>query len=164
MIIIIMGVCGSGKSTVAQILSQKLGIDFIEGDTFHSEENVKKMANDEPLTEDDRIPWLKSIRSAIDEYQEKGDGAIVTCSALSRNSRRILGVENAGVQLVYLHARESILAQRMTLRENHFMPASLLSSQLESLEEPDKNEALPVNVEQAIKQVIEEIIVNLELF
>ena len=122
------------------------------------------MANDEPLTEDDRIPWLKSIRSAIDEYQEKGDGAIVTCSALSRNSRRILGVENAGVQLVYLHARESSLAQRMTLRENHFMPASLLSSQLESLEEPDKNEALPVNVEQAIKQVIEEIIVNLELF
>ena len=88
----------------------------------------------------------------------------MTCSALSRNSRRILGVENAGVQLVYLHARESILAQRMTLRENHFMPASLLSSQLESLEEPDENEALPVNVEQAIKQVIDEIIVNLELF
>ena len=85
MIIVIMGVCGSGKSTVARILAQKLEIDFIEGDTFHSDKNVKKMANGEPLTEDDRIPWLASIREAIDKYPEQGGGAIVTCSALSRN-------------------------------------------------------------------------------
>ena len=154
MIIIIMGVCGSGKSTVARILAQKLEIDFIEGDTFHSEENVKKMANGEPLTEDDRIPWLASIRKAIDKYPEQGGGAIVTCSALSRNSRRILGVERAHVDLIYLHARESILAQRMALRENHFMHPGLLCSQLEVLEEPARDEAFYVNVESSVDDII----------
>ena len=159
MIIIVMGVCGVGKSTVAQALSDKLHLDFLEGDSFHSEANVKKMSSGVPLTEEDRIPWLQAIRTATEEHKEQG--VIVTCSALSRNSRVLLATERKQVKLVFLYASESVLAARMAARQNHFMPPELLRSQFETLQTPTQDEALHVCVEQTPTQVIEEILTKL---
>ncbi len=163
MIFIIMGVCGSGKSTLGQMLAKELGTDFLEGDDFHSPANQKKMSDGISLTELDRVPWLQDIRKAVDQYLSKGRKVVVSCSALSKSGRQILGVTRKEVQLIYLHASESILSERMGKRENHFMPASLLRSQLETIEEPEAGEAIFVSVDKSTSHVLDEILFRLGL-
>ena len=164
MVIIIMGVCGSGKSTIGEKLSEIMNFRFMEGDSFHSETNIKKMSMGEPLTEKEREPWLKSIRKEIDRNLEQRIQCVITCSALSRKSRGILGTNRAEIKLIYLYASQSILMNRMAKRKNHFMPADLLRSQFEVLEEPELSEALHVRVDMPAQEVTDFIIKELKKF
>ena len=164
MVIIIMGVCGSGKSTIGEKLSEIMNFRFMEGDSFHSETNIKKMSMGEPLTEKEREPWLKSIRKEIDRNLEQRIQCVITCSALSRKSRGILGTNRAEIKLIYLYASQSILMNRMAKRKNHFMPTDLLRSQFEVLEEPELSEALHVRVDMPAQEVTDFIIQELKKF
>ena len=161
MIIIIMGVCGSGKSTIGQMLARELAIDFWEGDEFHPAVNRKKMSRGDSLTEEDRRPWLEKIRETIDQYMAREAGMIVSCSALTRKSRQILGTDRQEVKLIYLSGPESILTDRMRGREHHFMPVSLLRSQLETLGEPGPGDALIISVDADPDDLIREILSGL---
>lgn len=132
-IILIMGVCGSGKSTIANLLSEKLNIPVLEGDSFHTPENKQKMNQGIALTDDDRIPWLTSLNS---EIKSQTTSVIVACSALKESYREILfsGVQNK--KIILLHSTKEILSQRLSDRKDHFMNPNLLESQLEILEKP----------------------------
>ncbi len=129
--VVVMGVAGCGKSTVGQILSRRLGWSFAEADDFHSAANVAKMASGTPLTDEDRRPWLESIRAWIDATA--GD-SVVTCSALRRSYRDILRGAQANVRFLHLSGTEEGIGARMAARADHFMPTSLLESQLATLE------------------------------
>ncbi|MGO2660539.1 gluconokinase [Mycetocola reblochoni] len=144
-VLIVMGVSGSGKSTLASGLSTTLGWDFLEGDEVHPAANVAKMAAGTPLTDEDRWPWLRSIRRWIDEHQAAGTPGVVTCSSLKRSYRDVLAAN--GVVFVHPTGDERIIATRMAARTGHYMPASLLASQLATLEplQPDEN-AIAVDV------------------
>ena len=157
MIIILMGVCGSGKSTIGKILSKILDFQFIEGDSFHSKENIKKMSSGLPLTESDRIPWLKSIRKEMEKNLFEKKNCVITCSALSKRSRNILKVNQYEIKLVYLHASKSLIAERMAKRKNHFMPSGLLESQFKALEKPNKDEAIHIRVDQELSDITNQI-------
>lgn len=132
--LVVMGVSGSGKSTIGAALAHRLGIPFIEGDALHPEVNVAKMAAGIPLTDADRAPWLDRIAAEI------GRPVVVTCSALKRTYRDRLRAAAPGLVLVYLHGEPGVLASRMTRRAGHFMPADLLESQLATLEAPTADE------------------------
>jgi carbohydrate kinase (thermoresistant glucokinase family) len=144
-VLIIMGVSGSGKSTIAEILSDELGWQFRDGDEFHPQANVDKMHSGTPLTDDDRWPWLKAIAAWIDEKRKTGAHAIVTCSALKKSYRDILIGPRKDVGLIYLKGDEGLIAQRLSKRHNHFMPKGLLHSQFQTLQEPGPDEH-PVTV------------------
>jgi gluconokinase len=139
-VLVVMGVSGCGKSTVAPILSAQLGWDYVDGDEFHPRSNVEKMHRGTPLTDADRLPWLEAIAAWIDDKVRAGAHGIVTCSALKRSYRDILVGGRAGVRLVYLKGDEPLIAQRLSHRDHHFMPPTLLHSQFETLEEPGPDE------------------------
>ena len=162
MIVVVMGVCGSGKSTLGKILAERLKVDFLEGDDFHSPANVAKMSRGEPLTESDRAPWLSEIRRTLDRYLKDDRGVVLTCSALTRKSRLTLGVERSAVRLIHLHAPQSVLEKRMARRKDHFMPGSLLQSQLETLETPGNEEALRIDVSDSTEFAIQSVLRDLE--
>lgn len=138
--IIVMGVSGVGKSTVAKGISTVTGWTFAEGDAFHSPENVEKMRSGRPLTDEDRWPWLRSIGAWMSEEIAQGRSGVVTCSALRRAYRDVLREGRPEVRFCHLAAVETVIADRMSRRTDHFMPASLLHSQFEVLEplEPDE--------------------------
>ncbi|HSY15696.1 MAG TPA: gluconokinase, partial [Jatrophihabitantaceae bacterium] len=133
-IAVVMGVSGTGKSTIAALLASKLGWPMAEGDDFHSAANVAKMHAGHPLTDEDRWPWLHSIADWIGERERAGDGGVVTCSALKRAYRNLLVDGHPDVRFVCLVGSRALLADRIGHREGHFMPASLLDSQLDTLE------------------------------
>jgi len=138
---VIMGVCGSGKSTIGARLARELGIEFVEGDDLHPPDNVKRMAAGTPLTDDDRRGWLLAIGTRLRDAKRAGRGLVVSCSALKRSYRDLL--RSAGddtVRFVYLAGSRALLAERMAQRREHFMPPSLLESQLAILEEPGPDE------------------------
>jgi len=139
-ILVVMGVSGSGKTTVATLLAEKLGWPFAEGDDFHPPANVAKMHGGTPLTDADRLPWLSAIAAWIDARRAAGTGGIVSCSALKRAYRDILVGPRADVRLVYVRGSRGLIAARIAARHDHFMPASLLESQFETLEEPGTDE------------------------
>ncbi len=145
-IVVVMGVSASGKTTIAQRLAAAEGWPLLEGDSFHSPANVAKMAAGHPLTDEDRWPWLRAIAAAVDGYRARGESAVVACSALRRAYRDILIGDRADVRLVYLEGSESQIAERITARHGHFMPAALLHSQFETLEPPGPDEH-PITVE-----------------
>jgi gluconokinase len=130
-IIVVMGVAGSGKTTIARLLAQDLGWKQTEADDLHSPENVAKMAAGIPLTDSDRAPWLRRICQRIDETE---GNQVVTCSALRRSYRDILRTANARVRFLHLHGSPETLSSRIGARTDHFMPASMLASQMETLE------------------------------
>jgi gluconokinase len=136
--VVVMGVAGCGKSTVGQLLARRLGWPFAEADNFHSAANVAKMASGTPLTDEDRQPWLESLRKWIDDTP--GD-SVMTCSALRRSYRDILRGAQANVRFLHLHGTDEAIAARMAVRADHYMPTSLLASQLATLEplEGDEN-------------------------
>jgi len=137
---VVMGVSGSGKSTIGAALARALGIDFVEGDEYHPAENVRRMAAGIPLTDDDRAGWLRSLAARIREAKNAGTGLVMTCSALKRSYRDILRAEAAELRFVFLRGTRTLLAERLATRKGHFMPASLLESQLATLEEPGADE------------------------
>ncbi|WP_168731271.1 NADP-dependent phosphogluconate dehydrogenase [Robertkochia marina] len=135
--LVVMGVSGSGKSTIGKLLSSKTDIPFIEGDHYHPEENIQKMTKGVALTDEDRIPWLRQLARVIHDHLEKGSSCILSCSALKADYRRILETDhNAQVKFIYLHGTPEMIVKRMADRQSHFMPLELLTSQFETLEYP----------------------------
>ena len=134
-----MGVSGSGKSLIGALLARALGIEFVEGDTFHSPENVARMSAGIPLTDEDRQAWLAAIATRLDAARADS-GLVVSCSALKRRYRDVLRAGRGDVQFVYLEGPRVLLEQRLADRRGHFMPSSLLDSQLAILEPPAPDE------------------------
>ncbi|MEZ5849158.1 MAG: gluconokinase [Hyphomicrobiaceae bacterium] len=158
-VIVVMGVSCCGKSTTGRYLSRMMGWPFRDADTFHPAANIEKMSRGEPLTDDDRWPWLAAIAAWIDAHRSAGSSAIVTCSALRRAYRDVLIGERADVGLVYLRGSFALLSGRIGRRKNHFMPPALLKSQFATLEEPAADErALVVSVTRPPKVVARTII------
>jgi gluconokinase len=158
MIVVLMGVCGAGKTTVGRILAQELDAEFREGDEFHSPANVEKMSRGEPLTDDDRMPWLKTIAAEIEGFRSSGRSAVFACSALRHRYREILTGGHEDVRVVYLKGSRELIGERMEQRRDHYMPPSLLPSQFAALEEPDAAEGvLTVSVSGAPSAIAAEI-------
>ncbi|MBB3356056.1 gluconokinase [Rhizobium lentis] len=135
--IIVMGVSGCGKSSVGEKLAEALHLPFVEGDALHPAANVEKMSKGIPLTDEDRVPWLDLIGKRMQASLEKGEGIIVSCSALKRIYRdRLRAAAGGNLFFVYLEGSKALLTKRMGERKGHFMPVSLLESQLATLEVP----------------------------
>ena len=139
-ILVVMGVAGVGKTTVARLLAQALQCDFLEGDKLHPAANVARMRGGTPLSDADRLPWLQRIAGAIDAWRARGRSGVVTCSALKRRYRDILIGSRPGVRLVYLEGSRELVRSRLASRKAHFMPAALLDSQFDDLEAPGPDE------------------------
>ncbi|CAH0145396.1 Gluconokinase [Arthrobacter sp. Bi83] len=137
-VLVIMGVSGSGKSTVAGVVSGRLGWDLAEGDDLHPAANVAKMQAGQPLTDDDRWPWLETIADWIRQHTQAGTPGVITCSALKKRYRDVLRDEN--VVFVFLQGSKDNISGRLASRHGHFMPPALLESQFEALEEPTEDE------------------------
>lgn len=140
LVIVLMGVSGCGKSTVGAELARRVGWPFRDADSFHPPANIEKMSRGVPLTDADRWPWLDAIAAWIDDRLGRGAPGIVSCSALKRAYRRRIVGDRARVRLVYLRGEMELIAARLASRKGHFMPAALLASQFEALEEPQPDE------------------------
>jgi gluconokinase len=136
MILVLMGVSGSGKTTVGQLLAAELGWPFYEGDEFHPPANIAKMSQGIPLNDDDRTPWLARLGEMMDKLIADGRSTIFTCSALKKEYRDTLRQGRPAVRLVYLKGSYDMIHERLAERSGHYMPASLLASQFQALEEP----------------------------
>lgn len=139
-VLVLMGVSGCGKTTVAELVARASGAAFQEGDALHPPANVAKMAAGHPLDDADRWPWLAAIAAVIDGWLASGRSGLVTCSALKRAYREVLIGRRAGVRLVYLRGDQALIAGRLSGRRGHFMPPALLESQFATLEEPGPEE------------------------
>ena len=152
MIYIVMGVSGCGKSTIGERLGKELSLPFYDADDFHPIENITKMASGKPLNDADRAPWLQLLAEKIVEWEAKG-GAVIACSALKQAYRDTLtSTTEDTVKFVFLEGSKAVLHARLTSRESHFMPNTLLDSQLSTLEVP--HEAIKVSIENSIEQII----------
>lgn len=161
-VLVLMGVAGTGKSTVAAMLAGRLGWTFEEGDDLHPEANVKKMASGDPLTDDDRWPWLDRIAEWIDDRVAAGEPGIITCSALKRSYRDVL--RRDAVTFVHFVGDRELILERMLRRQGHFMPTTLLDSQFATLEPLDADEkAIEVAIDQTPQQQTAEIATRLRL-
>ena len=154
-ILVIMGVSGSGKTTIGQLLSAELICSFIDGDDFHPPVNIKKMSSGEALTDEDRWPWLEILTDKIQEHIQQEQSMVLACSALKKSYREILCVERELVQFIYLKGNYATIVRRMQSRENHFMTKSLLQSQFATLEEPE--DAIVVDISPSPSEILKSI-------
>ncbi|MFE4499366.1 gluconokinase [Rhodococcus sp. NPDC056743] len=160
-VLVVMGVSGSGKSTVGGMIAGAMGWDLQEGDDLHPQANIEKMATGHPLNDDDRWPWLAKIAQWITQHTDAGRPGIVTCSALKRSYRDILRGEN--VVFVHLAGSRAQIGQRLTARLDHYMPPSLLDSQISTLEPIDSDEqAIIIDVGGSPVEIVEDILRQLE--
>jgi gluconokinase len=158
MVIVLMGVSGSGKTTTGKRLARDLGWAFRDADTFHPAANIEKMSRAIPLTDEDRWPWLAAIAAWMDELVVSGQSGIVSCSALKRAYRESLLAGRPAARLVHLAGSQDMIAARLQRRQRHFMPASLLQSQFDALEPPQPEErAVVVSVRLSPPRVAAEI-------
>jgi gluconokinase len=161
-VLVVMGVSGSGKSTIAAMLAHRLNWIFEEGDWFHPPSNIEKMHRGEPLTDEDRWPWLEGIAAWIDATRRAGNHGTVACSALKRAYRDILVGKRPDVRIVYLKGERDLIARRLSARNGHFMPPALLDSQFATLEEPQPDEhPIVVSIGAHPREVVEQIIKKL---
>lgn len=158
--VIVMGVAGSGKTTVGELLAQRLGWSFYDADAFHPAENIAKMANGTPLDDSDRAPWLAALQALISTSLKENRPAVLACSALKESYRQWLLEENEGVQFVYLKGSYDIIWSRISQRKDHYMKPEMLQSQFEALEEPAN--ALTIDVSLSVAEIVEEIAERLE--
>jgi gluconokinase len=149
-----MGPAGSGKTTVGELLAEQLGWEFADGDSFHSAANIEKMKRGIPLDDNDRIPWLNSIRDAMEEWDAQRRNVVLACSALKRGYRQRLQI-NSNVKLVYLKGAYELLRERLHARKGHYAGEQLLASQFAALEEP--TDAVTVDVAHSPEEIVAEI-------
>ncbi len=158
-VLVFMGVAGSGKTTVAAILAGRLGWPFEEGDALHPQANIEKMAAGHPLTDEDRWPWLAKVADWIDEHLDAGESGLITCSALKRSYRDLINRRGSGVEFVYLAGSKETIAARLAARHGHFMPPSLLDSQFADLQEPRPDEpATRIDIGPAPAELAQEVV------
>ena len=162
--LVMMGVSGSGKSTIADHLAKRLGWRYEDGDQFHPPGNVAKMSAGHPLTDEDRWPWLKAIADEIDRLSASGERAVIACSALKRAYRDILVHGRDDVRIVFLDGTQDLIAARLAARKGHFMPPGLLASQFRTLEPPDASERpITVSIDAPVKAIVDHIVSQLNL-
>lgn len=162
-VLVVMGVSGCGKSTVAELLSSRLRWPFMEGDSLHPESNIAKMESGQSLTDADRWPWLDRVAAWIEGQHAAGQNGIITCSALKRSYRDVLDRRGEGVVFVYLAGERQTLEDRMRARVGHFMPPGMLASQLKTLEEPHPDESsIRVPIEQSPTAIVDQVMKELE--
>ncbi|MGK5553816.1 gluconokinase [Actinomadura kijaniata] len=158
LVVVVMGVSGSGKTTVGRLLADRLGWEYAEADGFHSEANIAKMREGTPLTDEDRRPWLESIAAWIDARLASGEPGVVTCSALKRSYRDLLAGGRPRVRLVYLAGDRDLIADRMAARGDHFFKPAMLDSQFRDLEPPAPDEnALHVPVTLEPEEIVQRV-------
>jgi len=156
--LIVMGVSGSGKSTIADKLAERLGWTFEDGDRFHPASNVAKMSAGHPLTDEDRWPWLRAIADEIDRVCRAGEHAVIACSALKRAYRDVLVHGRNDVRIVFLSGTQPLIAGRLAARKGHFMPPGLLDSQFRTLEPPQADEQpLTVSIDASVDAIVDDI-------
>ncbi|QWG20765.1 gluconokinase [Bradyrhizobium sediminis] len=159
-----MGVSGSGKSTIADRLAQRLDWDFEDGDIFHPPSNVAKMSAGQPLTDEDRRPWLQAIADEVDRACEADQHIVIACSALKRAYRDILVHGRDDVRIVFLDGTQDLIAARLAARKGHFMPPELLASQFRTLEPPANSEnPVTVSIDAPVEAIVDDIIARLGL-
>jgi carbohydrate kinase (thermoresistant glucokinase family) len=157
-VLVLMGVSGCGKTTVAKLVAEAHGVPYQEGDALHPPENVAKMSEGHPLTDEDRWPWLHAIAAVIDGWRAAGQSGLVTCSALKRAYRDILIGPRQDVRLVFLRGDQALIAGRLAKRRGHYMPSSLLDSQFATLEEPGPDESpFVVDIRATPEQVARQV-------
>lgn len=162
-VFVLMGVSGSGKSTVGAMLAAKTGGNLVDGDFLHPKANLLKMASGMALDDHDRGPWLERLADAVFAMGRVGGISFLVCSALKRAYRHRLREGNAGLMFVYLKGSREVIADRMVLRKGHFFKAGMLDSQFDSLEEPDAEErdVITVSIDQPIEELVEEILLKI---
>jgi gluconokinase len=162
--LIVMGVAGSGKSTIAEKLAERMGWRYEDGDKFHPASNVAKMSAGHPLTDEDRWPWLKAIADEIDRACKAGEDVVIACSALKHSYRDVLVHGRDDVRIVYLRGTQELIADRLAQRKGHFMPPELLASQFKTLEPPDPDEnPLTVSIDASVEEIVDDIASQLGL-
>lgn len=152
MVVILMGVSGCGKTTVGERLARDLGWRFYDGDEFHPQANIDKMARGIPLNDDDREPWLNILQKLINNHLREGRSAVVACSALKERYRNILLKDNDEARFVYLKGDYDLILERMDERMGHYMKSGLLMSQFQTLEEPE--DAISIDISQEPQRII----------
>jgi carbohydrate kinase (thermoresistant glucokinase family) len=163
-VLVVMGVSGSGKSTIGTLLALQLRWDFEDGDWFHPTRNIDKMHAGIPLTDEDRAPWLIAISDYIDRTRCAGSRTVVACSALKRRYRGVIIGNRPDVRLIYLKGNMELIARRVAVRHEHFMPARLLQSQFDALEEPGPDERpIVVSIEPPPREIVARIIEALKV-
>ena len=163
-VLVLMGVSGCGKTTVARILSERLHWAFEEGDALHPAANVAKMAAGHPLDDTDRAPWLAEVADWVDARLDAGESGVITCSALKRSYRALIDRRGVRVEFVYLHGSRELIALRLAGRQGHFMPSTLLDSQFATLEEPGPDEpAIRVEIGESPEAIADDIVAALGL-
>jgi gluconokinase len=162
--LVVMGVSGSGKTTIASGLAERLHWTFEDGDKFHPKSNVEKMSAGHPLTDEDRWPWLNAIADEIERVCRAGEHAVIACSALKRRYRDILVRGRDDVRIVYLNGTRDLIAGRLAGRKNHFMPPGLLESQFKTLEAPGADEnPVTVSIDAPVDAIVDDIVLKLGL-
>jgi gluconokinase len=157
--LIVMGVSGSGKSTIAAELAKQLSWTFEDGDRFHPASNVAKMSAGHPLTDEDRWPWLQAIADEIDRVCKADGHVVIACSALKRAYRNILVHGRDDVRIVFLEGSQALIADRLAKRKNHFMPPGLLDSQFKTLEPPQADEhPFTVSIDAPVETIVNNIV------
>lgn len=159
-LIVVMGVAGSGKTTLASQLAEKLGVPFVEGDSLHPAANVRKMSSGIPLTDEDRWPWLEAIGERMEVERSTGHGVVVACSALKRAYRDVLRAHAHGkIHFILLDGSRQLISDRMKQRKGHFMPPALLDSQFATLERPTQDEhAVILDISRKPAELVEEAV------
>lgn len=158
MILVVMGVSGSGKSTIAKTLARKSSMKYEDADSFHSAENVAKMRAGEPLNDSDRQPWLNALQEAMKDWIASGQSVALACSALKKKYRDQLKIDPEQVKFAYLKGSYPLFYSRLQRRKKHFMSAEMLESQFNALEEPDAHEAIICDASQSIPEICQTII------